>query len=244
MDQPFITVTGIDERTDLGLLEGLGGVEIGILYSATPEGRNRYPRKKWIVNAVHRLPRVAIHICGRKARQELSENLLHDLVGPAKRIQINGGMRRIDLYSFCVQFERHTIITQHNRANDHLLSYINAPNHAILIDASGGRGIAPKDWTRPDTPYQVGYAGGLGPENLSKELKRIRQTSAGSWWVDMESSLRVNDWFSVEKAKEAAWTFYSAMTIFHPIQAQSPVASGEPGPAQGVTCKTSLMPKK
>lgn len=43
MNKFTITVTGLDERTNLidaSYLEA----EIGILYTATPEGRNRYPK--------------------------------------------------------------------------------------------------------------------------------------------------------------------------------------------------------
>jgi hypothetical protein len=40
-------VTGADEKTDVASLAKLDA-EIGLLYTETPEGRNRYPRWEWI----------------------------------------------------------------------------------------------------------------------------------------------------------------------------------------------------
>ena len=199
---PFITVTGADEQTDVGALQELDA-EIGLLYSTTPEGRNRFPGKAWIMAAAGKLPRVAIHVCGGPARAELLSGRLDDLVEHAQRIQING-----ILPLSCARYPEKTIITQHKRENDDLLA-VSAPNHALLIDASGGRGISPETWHRPtDTSKQVGYAGGLGPDNIVGELERIRPVAQGRWLVDMEGKLRVNDWFCVELARECVWLFH------------------------------------
>jgi len=39
-----------------------------------------------------------------------------------------------------------------------------------------------------------GYAGGLGPDNLKKELAKIhRLAGSRAYWVDMETKLRTDD---------------------------------------------------
>jgi phosphoribosylanthranilate isomerase len=204
---PFCTVTGADQETDVGMLQKLDA-EIGLLYSATPDGRKRYPVKEWIETAARNLPRVAIHICGSTARSELLLGWLDDLLENAQRVQVNGILSIEDCERTCAMFPGKTIITQHKPDNNHLLA-VKAPNHALLVDASGGRGISPEVWLRPDTKKPVGYAGGLGPDNIAFELHRIATIAVGPWWVDMEGKLRVNDWFSFENARNAVWAFHN-----------------------------------
>jgi len=207
---PFVTVTGADEHTDIGLLQALDA-EIGLLYTATPEGRNRYPRKEWITATARNLSRVAIHICGSNARGELLSGWLDDLLEHAQRVQVNGTISREDCERLCVLYHDKTIITQHKPNNAHLLA-VNAQNHALLIDASGGRGISPKVWQHPTTHKPVGFAGGLGPDNMAFELQRIALIANDPWWVDMEGKLRINDWFSCERARDAVWAFHATNT--------------------------------
>lgn len=196
--KPFVTVTGADERTPVDELSEIAA-EIGLLYTATPEGRNRYPRREWIAATAPGLRRVAIHVCGSGARRELHAGKLGDVVAHAQRIQVNGILSVSEVEDLCAQYYSHTLITQHKPDNARLLA-VSASNHALLIDASGGRGISPESWEPPQTAKPVGYAGGLGPENIAAELGRIRQVARGFWWIDMEGKLRVDDWFCVARA--------------------------------------------
>ncbi len=67
---------------------------------------------------------------------------------------------------------------------------INFPSAVPLFDLSGGQGISPESWPKPIAPY-CGYAGGLGPDNLSDELKRIEDAVGDSTiWIDFESKVR------------------------------------------------------
>lgn len=203
---PLITVSGPDEKTDLKALAKLN-CEVGILYTATPEGRNRYPSFDWIVEAVKVLPRPAIHICGGIARGELSGRKLSAIIDKAFRIQVNGTPTIEDVERYCRMFPHKRIITQHKPANECLLA-VKASNHMVLLDGSGGRGISPTSWRIADRRGKsFGFAGGLGPENLRAELKNIEPHALGQWWVDMEGKLRVDDWFSVERAKRAVDIF-------------------------------------
>ncbi len=70
-----ISLTGADEQTPLEGLRHLSnrrGVEVGLLFTATPEGRNRYPSEEWLEAAVAMLgQRAAVHVCGSTARERV-----------------------------------------------------------------------------------------------------------------------------------------------------------------------------
>ena len=201
-----MTATGADEQTDVIELAKLDA-EIGLLYTETPEGRNRYPRWEWILETSLELRRASLHVCGRGARAKLMAGNLP--VSGFQRIQINGGTLALEVEHLCEMYPRHTIITQHHVNNAHLLA-VRAENHALLVDASGGRGKSPEAWSQPDTGKAVGFAGGLGPDNLANELHNITAIARSGWWVDMEGKLRVDDWFSLELASEVVAQFSSA----------------------------------
>lgn len=203
---PFITVTGADVNTSIGMLVKLDA-EVGLLYSATPEGRSRYPRRPWIQSAIKYLPCASLHVCGRTARQDLMSGWLYDITDHVQRIQVNGILTIHECETLCAMYPKHTVITQHNRHNNSLLA-VKAPNHALLVDSSGGRGILPTEWRAPDTDKPVGFAGGLGPDNLAAELERISSVAKTPWWVDVESKLRVDDWFSFQRARDCVTQFH------------------------------------
>lgn len=205
-----ITLTGADESTDLEHLVDLANrfpdVEVGLLYTATPEGRNRYPSREWLRRATEALSdRVAIHVCGGGARQELLSGNLSDLTRHAPRVQVNGrvAVAEAEVLARLVG----TLITQHNESNLPLLE-VRARNHALLIDASGGQGLSPQAWEPPATEKLVGFAGGMGPENLAAEYDRIYPVSKGGAWVDMEGKLRVDDRFNMALAFQCAGIYY------------------------------------
>lgn len=196
-----VTFTGADEKTDLDAVANVDA-EIGILYSANPESRNRYPRKEWITEAVKSLPRASLHVCGRKARA----NLLSDttIAEGFQRIQVNGKVEPQELVSIGEMYPKHRIITQYvDRPNHNMpLLELQLPNHELLIDASGGRGTLPKSWNPPKTYKRIGYAGGLGPDNIKEQLDLIFPVASFDFWIDMETSVRVDDWFSIDKINQ------------------------------------------
>jgi phosphoribosylanthranilate isomerase len=91
------------------------------------------------------------------------------------------------------------------------------PGVHLLQDRSGGRGVEETKWARPDagcaaTKTFIGYAGGLGPDNIAFAMKSILRASAGRrFWVDCESNLRTNDWFDQAKAEQMAEAVYWAL---------------------------------
>lgn len=212
--KPTITVTGVDERTDISQLAKLD-CEVGILYTFDPEGRNRYPRLEWIVEASKVLPRLAIHVCGNRAKVRLWGGWIDELVEPAQRIQVNGVVHPEMLRGLLYKFRKKTMITQHGDIRNHSLFHTDYPtgNHAVLVDGSGGRGITPESWSSPGTDKPVGLAGGIGPDNITHNLTAFAAMERKGWvrpgwWVDMEGKLRVDDWFSIDRAKECILMFH------------------------------------
>ncbi|MGH8159292.1 MAG: hypothetical protein ACREPQ_14320 [Rhodanobacter sp.] len=201
----IVTLTGADHGTDLSKICALTReyprLEVGLLYSATPEGRNRYPSRPWLREAAQALNgRCAIHVCGTKARQELLAGDLAGITGYASRVQVNGRLMPEEVPGLA-RLAR-VLITQHTEANAQLVGLV-IPNHQLLIDGSGGRGISPGSWTRPTTEKPVGFAGGLSPANVLSQLQAICSVDALPSWIDMESSLRnTDDWFDLGVCRE------------------------------------------
>ena len=46
-------------------------------------------------------------------------------------------------------------------------------NVSMLLDESKGTGVLPNEWPPipPETPYRVGYAGGIGPQHVSERQR-------------------------------------------------------------------------
>jgi hypothetical protein len=94
---------------------------------------------------------------------------------------------------------RGELITQHNANNLTLWLPLQAADradgrprrHQLLMDASGGRGVAPDAWPRPIAGVPCGYAGGIGPDTIESDLERIAEAVGdGVIWIDMEGRLR------------------------------------------------------
>lgn len=207
---PFMTATGVDEHTNLIELAEMREVECGFLYSAGQAGRaKRYPTWDFILPAALSLPNAcALHVCGRIAHQELMAEVLD--VSPFARIQLNGRLTSPQLREACRQFPDKEIIAQYFGDNDEILA-IDEPNLSILVDASGGNGILPLQWPKLDTELSVGFAGGLSPTNMFDQVLSIRKVARDGWWVDLESHLRVDEWFSLRKVQTALDEFEKAI---------------------------------
>lgn len=208
---PFVTLTGADERTDLKALARLDA-EIALLYTKDLDGRHRYPSWDWILEASRVLPSCALHVCGRTARNALRLSQLD--VSCFDRIQLNGWPSALEVDQICELHPEHTIITQHSPSSSHLLLGVRSGNHAVLVDSSAGKGITPARWDRPSTTKAVGFAGGLGPDNLQDELlNRLGPLLVPGAWVDMESKLRdEDDWFDLAQASECCRIFHNFLS--------------------------------
>lgn len=209
-----VTLTGVDEQTDLNRLWELADqypfAEFGILYSLSNQGSGRYPTLNWLDNIVKRaesnpIP-LALHVCGSMVRHLLNNTDSIDQIHIFERIQLNFVSRVGDqelLSSLCDRFKDHIFITQHFPSNNMLHTSKIRENHSILFDTSGGRGIIRKEWPNPFDSVVCGYAGGLGPDNLKEQLPLIEVASQGKpFWIDMESNLRTEDKFDLNKVEQ------------------------------------------
>lgn len=235
MNKPeFITFTGVDDRTDLKRIEELSihyPVEWGVLFSSTRAGREpRYPE----LTFQHRLEelnamRFSAHICGGYAKNVLKGltrevPVLWDIFS---RFQVNYipnpewhpyleqpnefvpiGIPEILQFSFKVGVEP---IVQHRT-----LHFPPPGPMSYLFDKSGGKGEGPKQWPKRNFKFAdlgergnlVGYAGGLGPDNVLEALEQI--ADPGRYWIDMESNVRTDDWLDLDKCQAVLGMVYDS----------------------------------
>ncbi|UFW79979.1 hypothetical protein [Rhizobium sp. SU303] len=231
MTLPVLTMTGIDAKTDpkwiramlrkLVLKNGYSGLEFAILRSPKVDQSPRYPKRdviKRLMSEAHSGD-FAYHLCGRYARmvhsQEWAE--LCDIIDfrDVGRVQVNSAEADekaiLNLWRFSVHIG--TPVVMQWRGNE----FPAVSGIHLLQDRSGGQGIAETTWSTPDAicvkaKTFIGYAGGLGPDNVQQALKSIRTASRGRrFWIDCESSLRTDDWFDQSKAEQMAHAVYEAM---------------------------------
>jgi len=82
----------------------------------------------------------------------------------------------------------------------------NDPLIHVLLDNSGGIGrvldiVAPPE----DFRYTPGYAGGINPENVAEVIGKIEALNLKQdYWIDMETGVRIDDWFDLDKCEAVA----------------------------------------
>lgn len=197
-----VTFTGVDQHTDLAALLQLENpiirIEFGFLYSNDRNGKEaRYPAYEWLEATLPELDRakgkqigLALHVCGKEGIEQLWRGDLDILTGAVDRIQLNGTLPFETVEEICKRYSDHSVVTQ-GTAFNHPLLRVPEHNHEILVDGSGGRGLVPKAWRRPFTTKNVGFAGGLGPMNITQELPLIsRAAERRPYWIDMEGKIR------------------------------------------------------
>jgi len=209
-----VTITGADDSIRPDALGDLADrypfVEWGILFSGSRQGMPRYPTPGWLsaLGAVvaNRKLTFSAHLCGRWVRDLVLQGNLtfrkeYEALWPMwSRIQLNFHGQ---YHKACIGFvgalrdnRGKDWIFQHDGVNDGLIStFTQNPNLRAypLFDRSGGAGAVPLWWPKPICPYQ-GYAGGLGPDNIVEEIRRIEAVTGDSRiWIDMETRVRSED---------------------------------------------------
>jgi hypothetical protein len=215
MEIQYCTITGADDQVDVEDLISLSCrypfVEWGILCSKSRAETPRYPSTRWIANFVDAVLESSAdvnrsaHLCGQYARDFVSHEFKHGFLECFQRVQVNGSFDDLNALYYAVKFaEPIKVITQHNKANEGVLSALLARlNHQILFDASGGCGIL-GEWQTPFPSITCGYAGGLSPDNLQDELTKIERVAGDRCvWVDMESGVRTDNQFDLDKVERA-----------------------------------------
>lgn len=218
-----ITFTGIDARTDLQELQAIQQqypiAEFGVLTSYHwYENGNRYLNPQFLPNLYGRELNLALHICGGAAQDAmnglwtcvniLTEDLLYR--GLFQRIQLNVANRQDNPYILaCTPNPKTEVIIQQRSGNTDVFERSLWEDEdgcprlvSMLIDDSGGQGI--------DSPiiiyssvYKIGYAGGINPDNVADKLAYLfENVHDGEFWIDMESGVRTDDWFDLDKVHQ------------------------------------------
>lgn len=213
-----VTFTGVDAKTDIRVLQEIQRqfpfVEFGVLTSYHwYENGNRYLNPAFICNLYASGLNLALHVCGSAAHDAAVgdwskvDQLIFGSLDLFKRIQLNVSGRNDN--PRVVQMARYSwqeVIIQQRSGQETALynETLNAwrPNiekFSVLLDASGGRGINTELKVLPSSG-KVGYAGGFNPENVEDKLSFLmRKVKTGEFWIDMESGVRTEDWFDIDK---------------------------------------------
>lgn len=227
----FVTLTGIDDATDLDRLVAISSrwsVEWGVLFSRKLSGHHpRYP-SLGLGDRLASLPvRRAAHLCGRWARDFLDDYLPLDpelvaiLDGRYDRIQVNVPdgedlVRHGPVADLAERMARRAGSLGARRAilQCRGRTFPDFPEIDWLYDASGGRGVAAERWPdassrgpslRAGRGPRIGYAGGIGPSTVADVVHRLSRSHANGtpYWIDMETGLRdVSDRMDIRLCEE------------------------------------------
>lgn len=223
-DLTHITFTGVDEWTDIDRLVDIQRrypkAEFGVLFSNNWRNNgNRYPSPEFIRKLRDRGLRLSCHLCGSLAREIMqwgggmaSVTELGSLLDIFQRIQLNvAGFKGESLYNIKPGDAQEIIIQQGDNLSLFEQCYIISGEHiAVLLDRSGGRGIdTPIDFPPYAFRVHVGFAGGINPDNVIGKVKNITTSSlVGKFWIDMESGVRTDDRFDLDKVEDVCKKVY------------------------------------
>lgn len=216
----LVTFTGVDDKTSLDVLKLLDSekIEWGILVSANNTDKGtaiRFPSFETIDKVLDLgLNNVSCHICGNLARHyvktgdfsRIRDFLTQERVEKFSRFQLN--IRGYDGYKpFVIEEDIHIIIQVSDPKSYqyfYQMQVLNPEKVEALIDYSGGKGkLGYFDYVS-DGDEIFGYAGGIGVNNVAYILGYIegRMECNVKYWIDMESSVRTDDWFDLDKVAE------------------------------------------
>lgn len=202
------TMTGADDSTKaeemFAISKEFPFVEWGILFSTFRMGEDRYPTYEWIEKTVSFSSEMnfAAHICGDlvydilQAKPE-AKTWMDKYLTKFQRVQFNFKWQTTkwdpSFYLALPAGKQYLFQVGRSEDNDVMRHAMkNGVNAGALFDRSGGRGISPEAWPQPLDGVYCGYAGGLGPDNIDGELKKIDYATPDQQhlWLDMESKIR------------------------------------------------------
>lgn len=163
---------------------------------------------------------LAAHLCGEDCLRALRGDVshiegLHALIG-FQRLQINptvanqaggwepdiaaAGLREVAAALLPLGIELILQVNDETKKLYELLfqddEHTAPPNFAVLMDPSCGTGVAPTSRPVPLQGVHCGYAGGMGPDTITRQLGELSAACegyAGTVWIDMESGIRSID---------------------------------------------------
>jgi len=214
-----VTMTGADDSIKPEDLMKLSVkypfVEWGILFSEKHQGYARFPSSSWLGKLRSEWRdgvKLSAHICGKYTRDLIDGSqggdlFKHEMYAQIhlflyQRMQWNFHAERFKSVNF-VQVRDHLDnyslqehIFQADGVNDDLIGILRKLGVKIspLYDTSGGAGIVPEEWPAPMPDVYCGYAGGLGPDTMKAELRRLEPIVGDrTIWIDMERRVRSED---------------------------------------------------
>lgn len=215
----FVTFTGIDDAALVKGMRELGRrypVEWGVLIDPHRKGSPLFPDAR-VVDAFRRCGvRLCAHICGELARRIAAGTSPSLNLAGFSRIQINHGrsgashvvVRAVSRYA-----ARHGVrgVLQCNGP---------FPSASLgvdwLYDVSFGEGVQPANYPpiRNDSPF-CGVSGGIGPDTVGPLLRNRLDVADGvAYWIDMESGVRTQGAFDLEKCEAVCRTVYDQVGRF------------------------------
>lgn len=228
-----VTFVGVDETADGERLKEIRShyftVEWGLWLAGESQGRDAgFPGIEWICKLPSGL-NLSAQLWGKSAGDFLQgdDTELMTEYGQVwslfRRIQINStdGIDQVDLSGFSRLIAKNAdkqIILRIRDRNLEVADALVAQGIACstLFDESEVQEPAQKKWPKGLKRFAgCGYAGGLGPDNIYKQLTPILNAaqSAERWWVEIDASLRVKehdrDVFSLASCKRTIREFDS-----------------------------------
>lgn len=218
-----ITVTGIDDRTDIKVLQNIQRqfpiVEFGVLISDDwEENGNRFMKPEKILNLRGKNLRLSAHLCGDVAIRNVEGRefgprwmSIRQFDNLFDRCQLNISKAKQDLDIDLSDWPSHIeLIIQAKSTKDKdlkvyysiLAESVEYIEPTVLIDPSGGKGLQGKMDILPSV-HKVGYAGGINAGNIREKIMELESDyRVSDYWLDMESGVRTDNWFDVDKVME------------------------------------------
>jgi hypothetical protein len=211
-----VTFSGVDESVHPGQLLEIRShyfpVEWGICLAMDREKQPRFPGIDWIKGLLP-ASNLSAHLYGSLAQDFLGGDdtdlitRYGEILPLFRRIQISCEAEKIDSKGWSAIAERYKDkkLTIEVSADNPSLALLETRLEASILF---NRGQSNAQWPKaPKGANGCGYAGGLSPENLFKQLSLLMSAArqAEYWWIDVNSSLRMikddRDFFSVEICK-------------------------------------------
>jgi phosphoribosylanthranilate isomerase len=216
----LVTFTGADESVTpdqiIHVTEEYPTIktEWALLVSKNNVGkRTRYPSLAWMEKLVKDTNlRLAGHFQGIWLREMCEGNFTFAKAYPIlwaafQRIQLNfHGNLALIIEEFYKEAWKKQFIFQMDGVNEEVYHSMEGKVDVVpLFDTSAGAGVVPDSWPKPLHATFNGYAGGLGPNTLKEQLKKIEEAAGDAViWLDMETRIRSNDdmLFDLDKCRK------------------------------------------
>ena len=201
----ILTFTGVDDSTSIinlkQIAENYPRVEFGVLVGSQTGGI--FPSMTRVRSLRDSGIPCSLHLCGVYSRSALAKEPppddLYELCKGFDRVQVNLhgdfwtdtwiDVNREGIIRFAEKAQVESVILQHRGSWESIP--VEHPKVEYLWDVSGGAGKDSVDlWPSPTLPVRVGYAGGLGPENMKSALEFAKRHGDHPVWFDMESGVR------------------------------------------------------